>query len=234
MAQVVLSGWFVKNIWQPLENNFNLLQLTYSEFNHAHSYFSLKRIWRVLYLIYRYTFFLFVFLTIYHISFTNSINLFSYILSNVILLFVFKIICLFTVINIINALIVIYTQKSLISYDKNNDIVTIKKIISTFVLCYKPYKIFTYILSIIIILGMLGVSVTALLASTSIITVIIAFGAKDILQNFFNAILFLSEGSFFINDLVEVSGKLGVVEDISLVYIKIRDLERSIAYDSFF
>ncbi|MCL2567287.1 MAG: mechanosensitive ion channel family protein [Alphaproteobacteria bacterium] len=105
------------------------------------------------------------------------------------------------------------------------DLVSLKKALTLYKILQKPYKIIFCIIFFIFVLSSVGVSLTALLASTGAVTVLLAFGMKDILQNFFNSIMFFLENSFSLNDYIDLGGSKGTVEEISMVYIKIRDTE---------
>ena len=96
------------------------------------------------------------------------------------------------------------------------------KLLTTVSLLEKPYIFLVFILIIISTLIGLGISLSFIFAGAGMFTIIITVGAKDILQNFFHGIINIMEEAFAINDLVEIDGKIGVIEDISLVYVKIR------------
>ncbi len=122
-------------------------------------------------------------------------------------------------------LIVFFVQRKLMEMFHKQEYVRIRKILTLYTICQKPYKIFFVIIMIIVILSASGISISTLLASTGILTLLVAFGMKDILQNFFNAIMFLLEDSFSLDDFIEIDGIKGVVEQISMVYVKLRDSE---------
>jgi small-conductance mechanosensitive channel len=225
IVQLYLYNIFHKKVIQQIKNKLFILQENYIEIKNSTHYFNLENVWAYFNFIYKYLFLLISLLVVYEVCFGNVLKLILDILSNFVILFVIQLLFLIFILYVISLILFTYMINKLIKLDSIGDILSIKKLISSYILCYKPYKIALYIISIIFILVFLGVSITALLASTSIITFFVAFGAKDILQNFFNAVLFLLEGSFFINDTVEIAGKTGVVENISLIYVKIRDVE---------
>ncbi len=129
----------------------------------------------------------------------------------------------FCLLIIITFIIVLFIEKYLYNVALSGDVPNLRKILTLYKIIQKPYKILFIIILLVSTISFFGISLPALLASTGILTVLVAFGMKDILQNLFNSIIFLLENSFALNDLIELNGKLGVVEEISMVYVKIRD-----------
>jgi small-conductance mechanosensitive channel len=129
----------------------------------------------------------------------------------------------FCLLMIISFILVLFIEKYLYKLALAEDLVNLRKILTLYKILQKPYKILFFAILLILIVSSLGISLTTLLASTGILTLLVAFGMKDILQNFFNSIMFLLENSFALNDFIELDGKQGTVEEISMVYVKIRD-----------
>ena len=124
---------------------------------------------------------------------------------------------------ILSFVFVLFIERYLYRLALCSDISTLRKGLTLYKILQKPYKILFIIILLISIISSMGISLPALLASTGILTLLVAFGMKDILQNFFNSIMFLLENSFALNDFIELDGKQGTVEEISMVYVKIRD-----------
>ena len=129
----------------------------------------------------------------------------------------------FCLLMIISFIFVLFIEKYLHKLALAGDLVNLRKILTLYKILQKPYKILFFVILLICIVSSFGISLTALLASTGILTLLVAFGMKDILQNFFNSIMFLLENSFALNDFIELDGKQGTVEEISMIYVKIRD-----------
>ena len=72
----------------------------------------------------------------------------------------------------------------------------------------------TFIIGVIIALGVMGVQVTALVASLGLAGVTIGFALKDVLANSMAGVLLLLQRPFTIGDSITVSGFEGVVVDI--------------------
>jgi len=75
-------------------------------------------------------------------------------------------------------------------------------------------RVATFIIGAIIALGVMGVQVTALVASLGLAGVTIGFALKDVLANSMAGVLLLMQRPFTIGDSIAVSGFEGVVVDI--------------------
>lgn len=76
---------------------------------------------------------------------------------------------------------------------------------------------------ILIGLSVFGVPVVTLLASTGVVTVFVAFGTKDIMRNFFNALISILENNFAVGDTITLGASKGVVENITSSSVRVRD-----------
>ncbi len=222
LIQSYIAGLFKKYVVAKIEKRSK--EITEKAFNKTETLvINLANFWRffkVLYLI------IFAFL---YVKFLDNI-LSTYYLHNVIDFVsngVFNIIAnvfiSFCFLMSISFIFVLFIEKYLHKIALSGDINTLRKFLTLYKILQKPYKIVFVIILLIAIVSSMGISLTTLLASTGILTLLVAFGMKDILQNFFNSIMFLLENSFALNDFIELNGSTGTVEEISLVYVKIRD-----------
>ena len=85
-------------------------------------------------------------------------------------------------------------------------------------------SIVVYIVSAYIILTILGINLTPLLASASIIGIVIGIGARSIIEDFVNGLFFLSLDSMVVGDYIKVGETEGYVEKISTRTLTIRDI----------
>ncbi len=80
-------------------------------------------------------------------------------------------------------------------------------------------SIFRYIIWFIVgivILGDLNIDVTPFIASAGVIGLAIGFGAQEIVKDFISGFFIIFEGSFDVNDVVEISGFKGNVISLGL------------------
>ncbi len=103
-----------------------------------------------------------------------------------------------------------------------NDKEKLNKYLSIIILLYKPYIIAVGIIYFTFVSYFFGASFSALLASTGMLTLVVTLGFKDIIASFVRVIMNILSGGFRVNDNVIISGQDGIVEDISIVYVKVR------------
>lgn len=114
------------------------------------------------------------------------------------------------IIVLIIALILIKFLRYLIEFiSKEFDIeATIKYLLKDLV------KYLTYIFSIIIILEMVGIDVTAIFVSLGIIGVTIGFAARDVISSFMSGIFILADKTIKVGEIVEINDIKGQVEKV--------------------
>jgi small conductance mechanosensitive channel len=76
-----------------------------------------------------------------------------------------------------------------------------------------------------LVLGELGISVAPILATAGIAGIAVGFGAQSLIKDYFNGFFLLVEDQIREGDVVEVAGRGGVVEEMTLRYIRLRDVE---------
>jgi small conductance mechanosensitive channel len=90
------------------------------------------------------------------------------------------------------------------------------------------WRIFVFVVAGGIVLGMLGINLTPLLASATIIGATIGFGAQQIVRDYFSGIIMTMEDQYNIGDSVSVGGVVGVVEDVSMRLTRFRGVDGTI------
>ena len=88
--------------------------------------------------------------------------------------------------------------------------------------------IFTVLISIVtimLILSELGISIAPILATAGVAGVAIGFGAQSLVKDYFTGFILLLENQVRQGDVVEVGGKGGFVEEVTLRFIKLRDYD---------
>ncbi len=89
---------------------------------------------------------------------------------------------------------------------------------------------FRYVASVIVVLvaGMLvlsevGISIAPVLATAGVAGIAIAFGAQSLIKDYFTGFFLLVEDQIRQGDVVEIAGKSGEVEEVTLRYVRLRD-----------
>lgn len=80
-------------------------------------------------------------------------------------------------------------------------------------------------IAIILALDALGVSMAPFLGAAGVVGVALGFGAQSLVKDYFSGLLMLLEGQITKGDIVSVAGQAGVVEDLTLRYVQLRDYD---------
>ncbi len=98
-------------------------------------------------------------------------------------------------------------------------------------------RVFRYLVSVIIsliagvlILSELGVSVAPILGAAGVVGLAIGFGAQSLVKDYFTGFFLLLENQLTTGDVVEVGGKSGLVEDVTLRFVRLRDYSGNVHY----
>jgi len=87
------------------------------------------------------------------------------------------------------------------------------------------WRFFVFVVAGAIVLGMLGINLTPLLASATIIGATLGFGAQQIVRDYFSGILMTMEDQYNVGDSVMVGGVTGVVEDVTMRLTRFRGVD---------
>jgi small conductance mechanosensitive channel len=93
-------------------------------------------------------------------------------------------------------------------------------------------RVFRYIAAVIVtliagaeILSELGVSLAPVLGAAGVVGLAVGFGAQSLVKDYVTGFFILLENQVRQGDVAEVAGKTGVVEDVTLRYIQLRDYD---------
>jgi len=76
-----------------------------------------------------------------------------------------------------------------------------------------------------LVLNELGISIAPILATAGVAGIAIAFGAQSLIKDYFTGFFLLIEDQIRQGDVVEIAGKAGEVEEVTLRYVRLRDGE---------
>ncbi len=82
----------------------------------------------------------------------------------------------------------------------------------------------------LLILGELGISVAPILGAAGVIGIAVGFGAQSLVKDYFTGFFLLLENQLRIGDVVDVGGKSGLVEELTLRYLRLRDYAGNVHY----
>ena len=76
----------------------------------------------------------------------------------------------------------------------------------------------------------IGISIAPILATAGVAGIAIGFGAQSLVKDFFTGLFLLIENQVAEGDIIEVAGKSGMVEEITLRHIRLRDQDGSVHF----
>jgi small conductance mechanosensitive channel len=93
-------------------------------------------------------------------------------------------------------------------------------------------RVIRYITSVVIfsltvmtVLSTIGIPIAPLIATAGVAGVAIGFGSQSLVKDYFTGFVMLIENQIRQGDVVEIVGKTGTVEEVTLRYIRLRDYE---------
>lgn len=98
-------------------------------------------------------------------------------------------------------------------------------------------RVFRYLAAVVVslitgmlVLGELGVSVAPILGAAGVVGLAVGFGAQSLVKDYFTGFFLLLENQIRVGDIVEAGGKSGVVEELTLRYLRLRDYSGNVHY----
>ena len=98
-------------------------------------------------------------------------------------------------------------------------------------------RIFRYVATVLItlvagmlVLSELDISIAPFLGAAGVVGIAVGFGAQSLVKDFFSGFFMLLENQVRVGDAVELAGKLGVVEELTLRNTVLRDNEGNVHY----
>jgi small conductance mechanosensitive channel len=86
-------------------------------------------------------------------------------------------------------------------------------------------RVLIVIFGTLLVLQEAGVDIKTVLGGAAILGVAFAFGAQDLMRDYFSGFLILAEDQYQLGDLVTISGVTGTVESVNMRVTVLRDLE---------
>jgi small conductance mechanosensitive channel len=98
-------------------------------------------------------------------------------------------------------------------------------------------RVFRYIVAVVVsliagmlVLGELGVSLAPILGAAGVVGIAVGFGAQSLVKDYFTGFFLLLENQIRQGDVVQIAEKAGLVEEITLRYVRLRDYEGNVHY----
>lgn len=98
-------------------------------------------------------------------------------------------------------------------------------------------NVFRYIVSVLItgiggmlVLSEFGISIAPILATAGVVGIAVGFGAQSLIKDYFTGFFLLLENQISQGDVIEAAGKAGLVEEVTLRYVRLRDYEGNVHF----
>lgn len=98
-------------------------------------------------------------------------------------------------------------------------------------------RVFRYIATVVVtvvagllILGELGIAIAPILGAAGVVGIAVGFGAQSLIKDYFTGFFLLLENQIRLGDVVEVGGKSGLVEEVTLRYVRLRDYDGNVHF----
>ncbi|MGB5079125.1 MAG: mechanosensitive ion channel family protein [Burkholderiales bacterium] len=98
-------------------------------------------------------------------------------------------------------------------------------------------RVLHYVVSVVvwIVAGMLvlseiGISIAPILGAAGIAGIAVGFGAQSLVKDYFTGIVLLLENQVRVGDVIEAGGIGGLVEEVTLRYIRLRDYDGNVHF----
>jgi small conductance mechanosensitive channel len=86
-------------------------------------------------------------------------------------------------------------------------------------------RVIIVVFAVMLVLQEAGVDLATVLGGAAILGVAIAFGAQDMMKDYFSGFLILLEDQYQLGDLITIGGVTGTVESVNMRVTVLRDLE---------
>jgi small conductance mechanosensitive channel len=79
-------------------------------------------------------------------------------------------------------------------------------------------------------LDQLGIAIAPLVATAGVASVAVGFGLQNLMKDYFAGVILLIEDQIRKGDVIEAGGKAGLVEEITLRYVRVRDYDGNVHF----
>lgn len=86
------------------------------------------------------------------------------------------------------------------------------------------------LITAMLVLNELGVSIAPILGAAGVVGLAVGFGAQSLIKDYFTGFFLLVENQIRVGDVVEIAGKSGFVEEVTLRRVKLRGYDGAVHY----
>lgn len=93
-------------------------------------------------------------------------------------------------------------------------------------------NILLVVIVFVLVLAEMGVSIAPILGAAGVAGVAVGFAAQSLVKDVFRGMVLLIENQIRVGDVVQVAGQSGLVEEVTLRYVRLRDYEGNVHFVS--
>jgi small conductance mechanosensitive channel len=86
------------------------------------------------------------------------------------------------------------------------------------------------LIAVMLILSELGVSVAPILGAAGVVGIALGFGAQSLVKDYFTGFFILLENQIRQGDVVQIADKSGLVEEVTLRFVRLRDYDGNVHF----
>jgi small conductance mechanosensitive channel len=86
------------------------------------------------------------------------------------------------------------------------------------------------LIAAVLILSELGVSVAPILGAAGVVGLAVGFGAQSLVKDYFTGFFLLLENQLTTGDVVRIADRSGLVEDVTLRFVRLRDYDGNVHF----
>lgn len=87
-----------------------------------------------------------------------------------------------------------------------------------------------FAIAFMLVLSALGISIAPILATAGVVGLAVGFGTQSLVKDYFTGLVLLIENQIRVGDYLELCGKFGVVEGLTLRYVRLRDYDGTVHF----
>lgn len=87
-----------------------------------------------------------------------------------------------------------------------------------------------FAITVMLVLAQIGISIAPILGAAGVVGLAVGFGAQSLVKDFFTGFVLLLENQIRQGDIVEVAGKAGVVEGVTLRTVRLRGYDGNVHF----
>lgn len=91
-------------------------------------------------------------------------------------------------------------------------------------------SVIVWIVAGMLVLSELGISIAPILGAAGVAGIAIGFGAQSLVKDYFTGIILLLENQVRVGDVIEAAGIGGLVEEVTLRYVRLRDYDGNVHF----